>query len=139
MRRTRAGEAGQAAVELALVLPVLLLIMVGILEFARAWNLHQAMTDAVREGTRRAVLADAPCPSSTTSGAAIDSVKAPIWRYLENSGYRAVYATTAITSPAAKFKCTGENVTVELTVPYKIFVLSNKTFNMRSSFTMRNE
>ena len=31
---------GQALVELALILPVILLLVIGMLEFARAWNLH---------------------------------------------------------------------------------------------------
>ena len=42
----KSGDAGQALVEFALILPVILLLVVGMLEFARAWNLHQVMTDA---------------------------------------------------------------------------------------------
>ena len=49
-------ERGQALVEFALILPIILLLVVGMLEFARAWNLHQVMTDAAREGARRAVI-----------------------------------------------------------------------------------
>ena len=64
MTRVRFGRRGQALVEFALVLPLVLLLVVGMLEFARAWNLHQTMTDAVREGARRAVLADASCPAA---------------------------------------------------------------------------
>ena len=55
-KRARDGERGQALVEFALILPVILLVMVGMLEFARAWNLHQVMTDAAREGARRAAI-----------------------------------------------------------------------------------
>ena len=36
----RLNRRGQAAVEFALVLPIFLLLVVGMLEFARAWNLH---------------------------------------------------------------------------------------------------
>jgi len=57
-KRSREGERGQALVEFALILPVILLVMVGMLEFARAWNLHQVMTDAAREGARRAAIQD---------------------------------------------------------------------------------
>ncbi len=141
LRRKRLRESGQAMVEFALVLPILLLIMVGILEFARAWNLHQVMTDAVREGARRAVLANDPtCPA--TSGASLDSVKAPMWRYLAQFGYDPSNSSLGSRSPVvnpADFKCSGRNITIELTLPYKFFVLGNKAITMKSTFTMRNE
>ncbi len=52
------GEEGQATVEFALVLPILILLVVGIFEFGRAWNAHQVITDAVREGARTAAVAN---------------------------------------------------------------------------------
>jgi len=52
------GERGQALAEFAIVLPLLLLLIAGILEFGRAWNIKQAVTDAAREGARYAVVAD---------------------------------------------------------------------------------
>jgi Flp pilus assembly protein TadG len=47
---------GQAAVEFALVLPFLLVMLIGIVEFGRAWNQHQVITDAARESARAASL-----------------------------------------------------------------------------------
>jgi Flp pilus assembly protein TadG len=137
-RRRTFNRKGQALVEFALVLPLVLLLVVGMLEFARAWNLHQTMTDAVREGARRAVLADT-WP--------VDSVYAPIWRYLEQSGYDATYATMAVCTPPATscgstttdFKVHGVPVTVTLTLPYKIWVLGDRSLTMKTSFTVRNE
>jgi Flp pilus assembly protein TadG len=138
-RSGRLNRKGQALIEFALVLPLVLLLVVGMLEFAKAWNLHQVMTDAVREGARRAVLADATtCPGGAV---AMDSVKAPMWRYVAQSGYNPTYATMSV-SPAADFKCTGKNITVILTLPYKIWSLGKlggATFTMRSSLTVRNE
>lgn len=63
MRLPRVGpavrdESGAAMVEFALVVPVLLMILVGIIEFGRAWNRQQVITDAAREGARRAVVRD---------------------------------------------------------------------------------
>ena len=114
----------------------MLLLVVGMLEFARAWNLHQVMTDAVREGARRAVLANDPaCPGSSAS---MDSVKAPMWRYLAQFGYDPTYATMTV-SAAADFKCSGKNITVRLSLPYKIWVVGNQQFTMTSSLTERNE
>jgi len=45
---------GQAMVELALVLPLLLLIVFGITEFGRALWIVNTLTNAAREGARRA-------------------------------------------------------------------------------------
>ena len=49
---------GQALVEFALVVPVLLLLIVGLAEFARAWNTKQVLTDAAREALRSSVVAN---------------------------------------------------------------------------------
>ncbi len=56
--RSKLSERGQAAVEFALVLPFLLIMLIGIVEFGRAWNQHQVITDAARETARRACLPD---------------------------------------------------------------------------------
>ena len=58
LRRSIRDEGGQAAVEFALVLPFLMIMLIGIVEFGRAWNQHQVITDAARETARRACLAD---------------------------------------------------------------------------------
>ena len=50
------GEAGQALVEVAIALPILLGLLVGIFEFARAYNVQQVITNAAREGAREGVL-----------------------------------------------------------------------------------
>jgi hypothetical protein len=49
---------GQALVELALTVPILLLLIVGLTEFARAWNTKQVLTDASREALRSSVVAN---------------------------------------------------------------------------------
>jgi TadE-like protein len=50
--RTAHHERGQAIVEFALVLPVLLLLLLGVIFFARAYNLQQVLSGAAREGAR---------------------------------------------------------------------------------------
>jgi len=50
------GGRGQAIAEFALVLPLVLFFLAAILEFARAWNIKQAVTDAAREGARYTVV-----------------------------------------------------------------------------------
>lgn len=51
-----ADERGASAVEFALVLPMLLLLVFGIVEFGRAFNIHIQLTGAAREGARVAAL-----------------------------------------------------------------------------------
>ena len=130
----RVGEAGQALVEFALILPVILLLVVGMLEFARAWNLHQVMTDAAREGARRAVLAN---PTMNQ-----DSVRAAMWRYLARFGYDPQYSSIMSAStitPIDSFKVTGANITINLACPYRFAILPARPITMRTTFTMRNE
>lgn len=56
-RPLRAREdGGQSLVEFVLVLPVLLVLVFGIIEFANAWRTSQIVTNAAREGARMAVL-----------------------------------------------------------------------------------
>lgn len=47
---------GQALVEFALMLPLVMLILIGIVEFGRAWQAKQTLTDVAREGARLSVV-----------------------------------------------------------------------------------
>lgn len=49
-------EKGAEMVEFALVVSVLMMIMLGIVSFARTYNVYQSITRAVREGARMAAL-----------------------------------------------------------------------------------
>jgi len=66
-----AGERGAAAVEFALVLPLLLLIIFAIIDFGRAFSAQVTLTEAAREGVRLASLGQSdPAVVSRTEGAA---------------------------------------------------------------------
>ena len=71
-RRWRAGrlaDRGAAAVELALLLPVLLLLVFGIVDFGRALNAQITLTQAAREGARLVALNEASVTSRTQAAA----------------------------------------------------------------------
>lgn len=69
MRRRRArGRRGQALVEFALVAPLLLLLILGLIDFARAWNVYQVITDAAREGARNAVVQNQTLTEAEVTG-----------------------------------------------------------------------
>jgi TadE-like protein len=54
----RARDRGAAAVEFALCLPILLLLVFGIIDFGRALNAQITLTQAANEGVRLAALGD---------------------------------------------------------------------------------
>jgi Flp pilus assembly protein TadG len=61
-RRRSRGDAGAAAVELAIVLPLLILLVFGIIEFSLLWHQSQGLQASAREGARVAAL-----PQNTVS------------------------------------------------------------------------
>jgi len=56
MRDRISREEGAAAVEFALILPVLALLLFGVLEFGRVWSQYQVFQGAAREGARCAAV-----------------------------------------------------------------------------------
>jgi Flp pilus assembly protein TadG len=57
---SRRSDHGAVAVELALVLPLLLVLVFGIVDFGRAFNAQVSLTQAAREGSRLAALGNPP-------------------------------------------------------------------------------
>jgi len=75
MTRTRAGsDSGSAAVEFALIVPLLLLIVLGIAEFGRAYNIQLALSAAAREGVRVMAIENNPGAARTATKAAAPAV-----------------------------------------------------------------
>jgi Flp pilus assembly protein TadG len=65
------SERGAAAVEFALVVPLLLLLVVGIAEFGRAYNISATLASAARTGARTMALENnAGAARTATQGAA---------------------------------------------------------------------
>ena len=64
--RKQTNERGAALIEVALTLPLLLLVAAGIFEFGRAYMTQQVLTNAVREGARVAVLPNQPSGAAET-------------------------------------------------------------------------
>jgi len=67
-------ERGAAAVEFALVLPVLLLLVLGMLEFSRVYNAQISITNAAREGARVMAVQNDPTAAAQAAVAAAPSV-----------------------------------------------------------------
>ena len=62
-------DRGAAAVEFALLLPLLLLLVFGIIDFGRALNAQITLTQAAREGARLAALGEPNVVSGTQAAA----------------------------------------------------------------------
>ena len=79
-RRGTAGERGAVAVEFALILPILLLIVVGTIEFGRVYSQVQVYNGAAREGARCAAVmatAFADCNTLAEVQTRIDNASDP--------------------------------------------------------------
>jgi Flp pilus assembly protein TadG len=69
-------DEGVAAVEFALILPVLALLLFGVLEFGRVWSQYQVFQGAAREGARCAAVAStSDCDIQTAIDNAADPYK----------------------------------------------------------------
>lgn len=53
-RRERSRDAGAAAVEFAIIAPILLIMVFGIIDFGRMFNAQLVINEAAREGVRSA-------------------------------------------------------------------------------------
>jgi Flp pilus assembly pilin Flp len=70
-------EAGAAVVEFALVLPILMLIVFGIIDFGRAFYTSNNLVSAVREGARFAAVLEDPLRDSLLIKQRVRSVTQP--------------------------------------------------------------
>ena len=59
MTKRKRDDRGAAMVEFAIILPLLLMLLVGIIEFGRAYNIQISIQAAAREGARELALAQA--------------------------------------------------------------------------------
>ena len=66
LKRATRSERGSVLLEMAMTLPLLLLVSIAIFELGRAYQTQQILTNAAREGARMAVLPDASAPNIET-------------------------------------------------------------------------
>jgi len=126
------GQRGQAVVELALVLPILLLIMMGIVEFGRIFMAHQAIANAAREGARTAIL-----PSST-----ISDVQQIVSQFMTSAGFTGEVTTTATNVGASGTTGAPTSVTVSYDLPIltgTIIPALGPTVSLSRTTVMRHE
>ncbi len=69
--KARVGQRSQALIEFALISPVLLLLVFGIIDIGRAVFYYDTLSHAAREGAREAVSASTPLPTDDSVLAAV--------------------------------------------------------------------
>ncbi|MGH7572476.1 MAG: TadE/TadG family type IV pilus assembly protein [Gemmatimonadota bacterium] len=106
MRRRR-HDAGQSVLELAIAMPVLLALLVGIFEFGIAWNRKQVLTNAAREGARMGVL-------DLAQNADVDLT---VDTYLTSAGINPADVTKVYAGIGAP---TGQTVTITLSLNHQL-------------------
>jgi len=139
-------EDGAALIEAAFTLPIMLFVCIGILEFGRAYQAWQIVTNASREGARIAVLPEYPNASVT----------ARVKTYLTNGGLEAakVNATNVViteTTVPVSGVVTAPAARVRVEYPFEFMVLqpvaslvvrnsrAGESFTMVATTVMRNE
>jgi Flp pilus assembly protein TadG len=78
--------------EFAIMLPIFILAIIGIIEFGRAVMVQQILVNAAREGARRAIV----------QGATTDEVKQLVDDYLVNAGLGAASRKVAVWNEAGE-------------------------------------
>jgi len=130
-RSANASRSGQALVEFALVVPLLLILLLGVVEFGR-----QVITDAAREAARTAAIDD----TSVTQ----DSVIAVVQDALGRAGLDPADASITV---AGIEDPRGMPSTVSIQYPYDFVFLrpfigwldTQGLVTLKTTFSMRNE
>jgi Flp pilus assembly protein TadG len=73
-RAEKRDECGAAAVEFALVMPILLVLVLGIAEFGRAYSVQTILSGAAREGVRVMALKNDPAAARAATKAAASTL-----------------------------------------------------------------
>ena len=116
-RAGRSGERGQALLETAFILPLIMLVSVSIFEFGRAFQTLQVLTNAAREGARVAIL-----PSATTTDVQSRVTAYLVAGQLANSSNATVSVNQAVTMSIGANNAAASLVTVNY--PFSFMVLN---------------
>ena len=123
-------------VEFALVSPLVLLLILGLVEFARAWNVQQVLTDTARESLRNSVVAN----TDFSYGAMMDLVHASLERAAVDPARADVYLDgwKAGTGTPARI-CIDYEYEFGFFGPFVDWATGDRTLALSTSFVMRNE
>ena len=118
---------GSAAVEFALISPLFALMLYGMTEFGRAWFTMHVITNATREGARKAII-----QGSTTT-----DVQNTVNNYLSSSGLDTTFSSivTRVNSNLLDVSTASTNDAISVTVNYSFQVLTGSIIPTLTSFS----
>ena len=102
------SDKGQAIVEFAIVLPVLVLLIFGITQFGLAFRNYISITDAARVGARAAAVKRTSSPCAAANAAIQSTVSAGQWAKISSR-------ITCVAGPNV-----GDQVSITIHYPYSI-------------------
>jgi Flp pilus assembly protein TadG len=125
------GERGVVAAEFALLLPVIVLIIAGLVEGGHLWHLQHTITNASREGARAAILYNPPYSAAGVESVAKTTVDNYLKNYLPNDGTSKVWTTevgggideSGNLLPIPPAYNTGSSITVRVTTTEGLMLL----------------
>jgi Flp pilus assembly protein TadG len=122
-RRHFRGERGQAAAELAVILPVVLLVLYAVIQFGQVYLQYQEVSAATSEGARRATtMAGVADPGRTSTIVATVQGGTSV-------GTRSAFDGAGLTVSVASTWTPGTPVTVTTTYPARVTILGVTLFS----------
>ncbi|MEW5912102.1 MAG: TadE family protein [Thermodesulfobacteriota bacterium] len=128
------GRRGSVAVEFALFMPLLLILLFGVIELGAAWYSKQMLISASRDGARVASLLN-------PGGFSDQDVVTYVQGVLQQAGYPGAFTVTSTGAASGA----GSLVTVQVDSEYQLPVLGAlvpsalSTVNLRAITVMRHE
>lgn len=134
------GERGANLVEMAIVTPLLLVLLAGIVDIGRTFNNYIIITNAAREGARLAARLPCYTDNSTQRAALRAAIVAAVVQEAANSGIQLDPAEISIyPDPASACAGAGNPIRVTVTHPYSTLmggILGIGNLSLPSSATM---
>ena len=116
--RHRRREGGQALVEIALILPIFLLLLLGIVQFGTVFRDYIALTDATRVGARQAAVARSIQPESARVPNIVSKVQNAAIN-LDKNKMTITVTPVKVDGITPGWEASGD-VTVRATYPFKV-------------------
>jgi Flp pilus assembly protein TadG len=129
---------GTAMIEFIFVLPLLLLMVFGIMEFSILFSRLQTLSNAAREGARDAIVFRTNC----NAGAVVGEVQTTVVNYAASGGVTVTPADITVTGACSG---TGNDTTVQVINAYAFQVVRGfapglaPSLNVTGTSVMRNE
>jgi Flp pilus assembly protein TadG len=139
LRRLVSDREGAQLLELALILPFLVVMVVGVLDFGQVYNLKQKLNNAVREASRFAVGENSGGSLSTSD---VVAIRDAVSNYLTSAGVTqcAIAAAPTVSGSVYTFTsssagCTGNKFSLVIDRAFIITVGTNKVVGTHVTMT----